>query len=173
MQLVSTVTVGAGGAASIEFTSIPQTGTDLVLVLSARNVRAAFWNTLGIRVNGAIATGRYVSRRLIGAGGSGVASATSTSDSAFFGGISPASDTTANTFGNSQFYFPNYANTTTNKTVSMDSVAENNGSQGYNGLSAAIINSTAAITSLMVLSPDGAGNFVQNSTASLYIITKA
>ena len=37
--LISSVTVGSGGAASIEFTSIPSTYTDLVLKLSARSSR--------------------------------------------------------------------------------------------------------------------------------------
>jgi len=36
MTHISTVQVGAGGAASINFTSIPQTGTDLALVMSGR-----------------------------------------------------------------------------------------------------------------------------------------
>ena len=33
---IQTVTVGSGGASSIDFTSIPQTYTDLCLVYSAR-----------------------------------------------------------------------------------------------------------------------------------------
>ena len=37
---IQTVTVGSGGAASIDFTSIPQTYTDLKIVLSARTNRA-------------------------------------------------------------------------------------------------------------------------------------
>jgi hypothetical protein len=37
MVKIDTVTVGSGGAASIEFTNIPQTYTDLQIVLSARS----------------------------------------------------------------------------------------------------------------------------------------
>jgi len=40
MVAIQTVTVGSGGAANIEFTSIPQTYTDLVVVLSLRNNRS-------------------------------------------------------------------------------------------------------------------------------------
>jgi hypothetical protein len=36
-KLIETVTVGSGGAANIEFTSIPQTYTDLKLVISGKN----------------------------------------------------------------------------------------------------------------------------------------
>jgi hypothetical protein len=34
MTALSTVTVGAGGAATIDFTSIPQTYTDLIVKIS-------------------------------------------------------------------------------------------------------------------------------------------
>jgi len=37
MDLVTTVTVGAGGAAAIEFTGIAGTGKDIVIVLSSRS----------------------------------------------------------------------------------------------------------------------------------------
>ena len=36
-EQITTVTVGSGGASSIDFTSIPQTYTDLVIKTSARN----------------------------------------------------------------------------------------------------------------------------------------
>ena len=41
IQIGSTVTVGAGGAANITFSSIPSTYTDLKLVWSARSARTA------------------------------------------------------------------------------------------------------------------------------------
>ena len=37
-NLISTITVGSGGAASIDFTSIPQTYTDLLVKISLRAV---------------------------------------------------------------------------------------------------------------------------------------
>ena len=37
MTLIETVEVGAGGASSIQFDSIPQDGIDLVIRMSARN----------------------------------------------------------------------------------------------------------------------------------------
>ena len=41
MVKLQTVTVGSGGASSIDFTNIPQTYTDLKIVLSARTNRAS------------------------------------------------------------------------------------------------------------------------------------
>jgi hypothetical protein len=38
-EAIATVEVGSGGAATIEFTSIPATYTDLVVKVSARNAR--------------------------------------------------------------------------------------------------------------------------------------
>ena len=37
MQLIEHIEVGSGGAASIEFTGIDQTGQDLLLKVSSRN----------------------------------------------------------------------------------------------------------------------------------------
>ena len=51
--LISTVTVGAGGAASIDFNSIPGTYTDLLLVVSVRSTRPAATNDgLFMSING-------------------------------------------------------------------------------------------------------------------------
>ena len=45
--LLEKVTVGAAGAASVTFTSIPQTGyTDLVVKMSARSTSGADWNSV-------------------------------------------------------------------------------------------------------------------------------
>jgi hypothetical protein len=41
-EIIASVTVGSGGAANIEFTSIPATYTDLVVLFSARTDRSAF-----------------------------------------------------------------------------------------------------------------------------------
>ena len=49
---IATVTVGAGGAASIDFTSIPGTYTDLLVLISARSTRSTdYRDELFIRFN--------------------------------------------------------------------------------------------------------------------------
>jgi len=168
MTLVSTVTVGAGGAASIEFTGIAGTATDLVLVISGRSDYAGTYRPLGIQFNGDAAS-NYSYRSLIGTG-----SAASSQNSASNTGIYPsapimAANAVANTFGNAAIYIPNYGGSTT-KAVSVDGVGEDNATAAYQVLTAGLWNSTATITSISVFPLTS--NFVQYSTASLYTITK-
>jgi hypothetical protein len=164
-QHIQTVTVtAAGGAATIEFTAIPQTYTDLVLTLSARSTYAAAGDDLYLYFNGVVTnrSGRFVY-------GNGVsAAATSVSDHA---GTMTADSATANVFGNTIIYFPNY--TTANfKSLSSDSVSENNATTAYADLTAGLWSSTAAITSIQIPTAGGRGVWKQYSSASLYGIVK-
>jgi hypothetical protein len=160
MQLVSTVTVGAGGAASIEFTSIPQTGTDLVLKASLRNSVNNGNGNIAFNTGGT-----YTRRRLVGTGSS-VSSDTLTPDFNVSTSVS-----TANTFGNVAIYIPNYTGSTA-KSYSVDSVNENNATLANQLIVAGLWDQTSAITSI-TLTPLGGGTLTEGSTASLYIITKA
>ncbi len=160
MTLVQTVTVGAGGAASIEFTGIPQTGTDLLVVYSLRQA-AGGQSTMQISFNGA----NYpTNKNLLGNGATA-----SSNGSASVVGYPSASTDTANTFGNTTIYFSNYSSTTSNKSFTSDSVSENNGATAYQLLSAGLWASTAAITSISMAT---GSNWAQYSTASLYLVTK-
>jgi hypothetical protein len=153
---IASVTVGSGGAATIDFTSIPSTYTDLVVKLSAR-VNVAddqTWITLNSSTSG------FSNRVLYGDG----STAASTSVARFIG-YHNRSDVTANTFGNAEFYIPNYAGSS-NKSMSSDSVWEQNGTTAYQALSASLWSNTAAITSI-TLTPQS-GSYVQYSTATLY-----
>jgi len=166
LVLVSTVTVGAGGATFIDFTSIPQTGTDLLVVLSMRDVGTSFagFPPLSIKINDYFTT--YLFRRLEGTGNS-VSSSSGNGRSAY--GRIPDATTTSNTFGNTSLYFPNYTSSTF-KSLSADSVSENNATAGSQQISAGLIQETNPITALQLQAWDG---IAQHSTASLYIITKA
>lgn len=163
MTLISTVTVGAGGAANIDFTSIPQTYTDLQLLLSTRSSGAGTYGIVRIALNGT-STG-FAHRELYGTG-----SATGTfaaSDDQI--GNDNAGSTTANTFNNMSIYIPNYISSTS-KSFSIDFVIENNAVAGRQQIQANSWTGTAAISSIRI-NADG-NNFVQNSTASLYGILK-
>jgi hypothetical protein len=63
-------------------------------------------------------------------------------------------------------YIPNYAGTSYQKSISADSVTENNGTTAYNAFHSGLWLSTAAITSIK-LDPYGT-DFAQYSSASLY-----
>jgi hypothetical protein len=163
MTLIETKTLGTA-AASIEFTSIPQTFTDLVILSSLRSDGTNGVDVAKLEFNGV--TTDY-SRRVLQGDGSSTFSFTSTTAA-----LSVISDglNTANTFGNSTCYIPNYTSSNF-KSFSVDSVSENNGATGYQSLYAQLWSNTSPITSFLV-SVLVASNFVAGSTISLYGITK-
>jgi hypothetical protein len=160
-EAIATVTVGSGGAANIEFTSIPATYTDLLLKVSARVTVADFADSLTITFNSN--TGNIYNERVLSGNGSTVVSAARTSQSSWQYTLVPGSTATASTFGNFEFYIPNYAGST-NKSVSIDQVTENNATSASARLTAALFADTAAISSIKL----AASTITQYSTATLY-----
>ena len=161
MTLIETKTLGTA-AASLEFTEIPQTFTDLLVVSSARSTRTGSTDdSMVIKLNGSDGT----ARRLFG-GGSGSGFSDSTLQIVAF--IS-TNATTSNTFSNDSFYIPNYT-ASTNKSVSIDSVSENNATAATQLISAGLWSSTAVVNALSFTPLNG--NLVAGSTISLYGILK-
>jgi len=159
---IATVTVGSGGAADIEFTSIPQTYTDLLLVISGRKTTSGVTD-LGLRIN-SLTTGYNF--RSIGSNGSTVTNGNFTNFSYYYQEDAlQGSDSTASTFSSSQVYIPNYTSSN-NKVFSGDAVTENNATTAYTRMSAADISTSSAISSILI--KPGTGNWAQYSTATLY-----
>ena len=158
---IQTVNVGSGGSATIEFTSIPQTYTDLKLVVSLRTNNAGA-EAVMIEFNGSSAN--LSGRRIYGDGGS---AASDTLTNIRFA-VNTAADT-ASVFSNGEFYIPNYTSAN-NKSVSVDGVNETNGTNAVQSLVAGLWSNTAAITSIKLLG-NNSGSFVQYSTATLYGIS--
>lgn len=155
----------ASAQASITFSSIPQTYTDLLLVFSARSNRtSAPVDTVRARFNG-VTTG-YNYRALEGTG-SGTSSFTSTS---FNAGIAATDNCTASTFGNSSLYIPNYTSANA-KSGSADGVSENNATGANQFLTVSYSTATAAITSIEI-APETGTQFNQYTSATLFGITK-
>lgn len=159
---IATVSL-ASPASFIEFTAIPSTYTDLCLKMSLRGSDSADYGTMSI--NGS--TTGFTSRRLYGDGS--VAQSQSRTDNFLIGFINDSSKT-ANTFSNIECYYPNYL-ASVNKPFSIDGVVENNGTTGVEILFAGLWSNTAAITSLRFT--HATANFVTNSTATLYGISKS
>lgn len=157
-NLIATTTVGSGGAASIAFSSIPQTYTDLKLVVSARNTVAA--NIILASFNGS--TADFTARILSGNGSSASSSVPTSRAVAFL----QLNTDTASVFSNSEIYIPNYSGSTF-KSFSSDSVRENNATGATLVLLAGLWSNTAAISSIALTLTDS-GNFMQYSSASLY-----
>jgi hypothetical protein len=160
-KAIATVTVGSGGAANIEFTSIPATYTDLVLLTSTRVTASGGsadgeYATINFNSTGALADSKLVY------GGSAVGSLSKTD-----GEYAYVIDTnnTASTFNNDMIYIPNYASSN-KKSFSVDNAQESNGNTAYVMLWASLWDDTSAITSIKLNAPTG--TFQQYSTATLY-----
>jgi hypothetical protein len=172
--LIQSVTVGSGGAASIEFGSIPQTYTDLVLVGSVRSTSTTSntgeYDPIGYRFNAS--TSGYSARNLQG-NGSAASSSTQTTLTASGGGtygrISNAginnSLSGTSIFTSFNLYLPNYVGST-NKSWSLEYVEERNATATYSEMIAGLWSNTAAITSITFALANG--NFAEFSSASLY-----
>ena len=166
MELITSVTVGSGGAASVTLPAtgtIPQTYTDLKLVYSARATVAGTQEFINISFNGN--TSNYSLRSLQGDG-----SAASSNNWSFrWIGYAVGSTATASTFSNGELYIPNYTSSNY-KSFSGDNVAERNDTNAQSILTANLWSDTAAITSI-ALSVQGGSNFVEGSTFYLYGIS--
>ena len=158
---ISTVTVGSGGAANISFTGIPQTYTDLKLVVSGRSSDTNFGYLIKLNNTTTSYSGRWIE---------GVStSASSYTNSDALGGYLTYSTQTANTFCNSEAYIPNYTGST-NKSYSIETVQEGNSATGvYLAMGAMLRSNTDAITSIVLTINT---LFVQYTTAYLYGIRK-
>ena len=156
-NLIATTTVGSGGASTIVFSSIPQTFTDLKVVLSGRATIAD--NAVQGAFNGS--TSNFANRILFGNGAS-AASNTPANNTVMYQNFSTE---TASVFANSELYIPNYTGSA-NQAFYSDSVQENNATTSYQVLLAGLWSQTAAITSIGLSVTSG--NFAQYSSASLY-----
>lgn len=148
---------------NIEFTSIPQGYTDLLLAASLRSNTGDNYANTWLRFNGVTGTA-YSSKIFYVAAGSitsGDESPTSRSSQLF----SNSSNSTANSFGNMTIYIPNYTGNT-NKVVSIDYATENNSINVNLGMSTVLFSNTSAITSITLL--PYTDKWLANSTATLY-----
>lgn len=163
---IASYTVGSGGVSSIDFIAIPQNYTDLLLKVSGRVAGTGTGTQLRVQFNSS--GGTAYSDRLIEGTGSSVISASRSGNAYMYllTLVQGGGGAYANTWGNGEIYIPNYTGST-NKSVSMDGVTENNGTLAYVEAVAGLWANTAAITSINLTSQD-ASNFVQYSTATLY-----
>jgi hypothetical protein len=165
---LSTVNVGVSGIASITFTSIPQTFTDLKVVFSTRANRTGEQVDLA-RITFNDSSSGYSKRDLYGDYTAAYSSSSSGASSYLPQGFSPASSATASVFSNNEIYISNYTSSS-HKSISSDIVTENNtgtANHGYLTISAGLWADTAAITKITITNHLGTG-FSQYSTATLY-----
>lgn len=166
-EAIATVTVGSGGAASMAFSSIPATYTDLVVKISSRCNYGEIDQGVFVRFNSDSGS-NYAVRELLANPNATPTSLSWSSQTYLYIFQQAAQNATANTFGSIDFYIPNYTSSNY-KSTSTNGVTETNATSGTNrllSLSAGLWSSTSAITSITLTSQNG--NFDQYSTATLY-----
>jgi hypothetical protein len=163
-KLIQTVTVGAGGASSIDFTSIPQTYKDLILYASLRCDADTLVNQ--VRFNGLTTN---LTTKAFQSHSTTVNGFTDAAAIKMYGGMN-ASSYTASAFASTVLYIPNYAGSK-NKIINADSTSEANIADIYNSVVAGLWSSTAAITQVTFY--PASGNYTQYSSASLYGISNS
>jgi hypothetical protein len=168
MQLIQFQELGSNQT-SVTFSSIAGTFTDLVIIASARTDRSGqVDDQLQMRFNGV--TSGYSERGLFGNGSSPTSFSNSSQTSIRDIIWTTAANATSNTFGNGAVYIPNYASSNP-KSVSSDSVTENNATAASQAIMAGLWSGTDPINSI-TLSPLNGTNILANSSFALYGITK-
>jgi hypothetical protein len=167
---IAAVTVGVTPVATIDFSSIPSTYTDLILKLSLRTNRSGIFDYATINFNN-LST-NYILRTL---GGDGLGGGASSFNQTTFGvnliGRPDGATATSNTFASFDFILPNYGSANY-KNILVDSATENADSTAYIDLLTGEWTQTAAINRLTITNGT-ANSYVQYSTATLYGISNA
>lgn len=163
MKYISEVSVGSGGSSAIAFSSIPQTYTDLRLVLSLRSNRTSAGDYGLVSFNSATAN----SALQLWNSGNAFYDTTTTNTVM----VTPDSSSVSGAFSNVEIYVTNYTSSTA-KLARVDAVAEDTiaGAQGvsmgmllWSSGSAA----TGGITSISI-APRFGSLWLQYSYATLY-----
>lgn len=158
----------SSAASTITFSSIPNTYTDLRLVLVARSSRVDTTDPIYVRINSD--TGSNYSMTYITGDGSTASSSRSTSISLWQIGSMPAANAAANLFNYCSMDFFSYSGLT-NKTVLSEESRDMNGS-GVVDRRVLLWRSTSAINNIQFTS-GSSSNFVTGTTATLYGIKAA
>ena len=156
-------TVLTSTEASVTFSSIPATYTDLALRLSARSSANSVDDLFYIRLNG-VTTSLYSYSNISGDGSSSSSSRGSGSPLAFSYLLNGATST-ASTFTNFELYIPSYT-VSQSKPIGSFGARENNASSALLLATASLFRSNPAISEITAL--PGFGSFVAGSSFYLY-----
>ena len=162
---IATHTVGSGGQASIEFTSIPSTYKHLQIRLLARSTDAAGTVNVTTQLNSDTGS-NYAWHRIFGNGTSAGAGGASTQSNIIIGQIS-GSTAASGVFGVATIDLLDYKETTKYKTLrSLFGFDDNNGGAGaVVQLFSGLWQSTSATTTITL---SAGGGFAQYSSFALY-----
>jgi hypothetical protein len=166
-ESIATVTVGAGGASSAAFTSIPSTYKHLQVRLIARTTAtgASDGGYMTVRFNDISSAASYYGQHwLRGNGSAAAAGADGTATNLYMERIS-TDQQTASVYGAGVIDILDYTNTNQNRVTRQLIGYDNNGS-GSIYLGSGMLLSTPAITKIELF--PNSGNFKQYSSFALY-----
>ena len=165
-ESIATVSVGSGGAANVEFASIPGTYTHLQVRYIGRDNRSGTnSDDIYFRFNSDSTTANYNSHRLYG-NGSSVSADRVTGYAGTLSAFVSASTATASAFGGGVTDILDYANTNKYKTTRSIGGHDDNGS-GFVSFISGLWLSTSAITTITIFPLNGT-SFNQYSQFALY-----
>lgn len=156
----------SSSAASVTFSAIPSTYTDLVLRCSTRH--SSTQTSMRITFNSDSAT-NYSETAIYGNGSAASSQQDPNVNFAYLLNYIVPSTYTASTFSNNEIYIPNYT-ASANKPFSGFGTQENNATASNIAGSAFLWRNTAAITSIQLALPSG--DYVAGSSFYLYGISK-
>ena len=159
-ESISTVTVGAGGVASISFSSIPSTYKHLQFRMMLKGTVASA--ALLVQYSGDTAS-NYNNHYLEGSGASASAGYDATSAMIIYGSMAPTAAT--NVFSGGVLDILDYTNTNKYKT-SRTLIGNDTNGAGYIDFDSGLWRSTSAISSALFYPTSG--NFAQYSQIALY-----
>lgn len=162
-ESIATTTIGAGGASTVTFTSIPSSFQHLQVRYLAKSGRVQ--NLAGqmvMRFNGSYAARGH---NLYGDGATAFANSSVPAIGEF--ALAATGTLAGSTFGAGVIDILDYADTNKNKTIRSLTGADINGS-GNIFFSSQLINSTTAISSITFETIDGGTNLQQYSSFALY-----
>lgn len=157
--------------AVVNFTSIPQTYTDLVVSIYGRDQNTASYSVgMYWGINGTYGSGTANSWTELYAVGTSVGVGNSSNVSLIGTGSFPGTSATSTAFGAGLLHIPNYSNTTTFKSWIFRTSNEPNNAAARTYLTYGLYRSTSAISSLYIQLQ---GNFAAGSQVTLYGIAAA
>lgn len=165
LAVIGRTVVGVGGAASIDFTSIPADYESLRVVYAGRGTAAVTDVELRLRLNNDSAA-NYDWRNLFVSEG-GITTATAAGETSARFAATIAASATAGKAGTAAILIPSYARTVFHKTMTGEIGYPLNETTGIRRAEAtAVWRSTAAVTQITLLL--SSGNFAEGSVATLY-----
>lgn len=150
--------------ASVTFSSIPATYSDLVLSISARSNVSSNQDTINLRFNGN--TGSIYSNVRVFGSGSTSGSNTNANLDRMLAPYSNGNTATSNSFGSIEVYIPSYL-VSQNKPLSAFGVSETDSATAYMAITAGLFSSTTAISS-MTIAPENGTSWLSGSSFYLY-----